>query len=63
MTPDQLVACSQCGELAERFREGVCDECATNNQLNLDRHNHQHAEWERLTDTERDARIRQASTP
>jgi len=52
--------CPQCGCKTDQLCEGHCAECCADNQVALDLHNAQHDEWQRLTDQQRDARIRDA---
>ena len=53
--------CSQCGESADEFKEGVCLHCWTQNQTALDLHNAQYDRWQLLNSAERWAEIMKAA--
>ena len=50
--------CSQCGNAATEWYEGVCSECGRENQRLLDEHNARFDWWQTLSDAERAAQIR-----
>ena len=58
---DEQLACPQCGEPTDTLHEGCCEPCRTGNQTALDDHNFQHDCWARLSSTERDSEIKQAT--
>lgn len=51
--------CPQCAEPTETLHEGYCAECCEENQSSLDAHNLQHDRWQRLSDSDRAAEIKQ----
>ena len=55
--------CPQCGVHTNHhnFQGGVCVSCFRHNQSSLDEHNARFDEWERLSDSQRDSRIRDAA--
>lgn len=55
-----LEDCPQCGEPTDVFAEGVCVHCCRENQRRLDEHNSSYDNWQRLTDDQRKASIRNA---
>lgn len=57
----KIYECLQCGESTEIWCEGVCGLCWIANQDSLDLHNSTFTEWERLTDDEREKRIKDAT--
>lgn len=52
--------CPQCGCDTPELHEGYCEECCRDNQAALDQHNAAFSEWQRMTDVQRDKRIRDA---
>ena len=52
--------CPQCGEPTEELHEGYCAECCEENQTRLDLHNASFDAWERMSDSQRGAEIRNA---
>lgn len=52
--------CPQCGAFTPVLREGYCAECCEENQARLDAHNAAFDAWDKLTDAERERRIRAA---
>ena len=56
------MVCPQCGTLTEWMQEGVCEDCCLENQADLDAYNAEYDAWTRLTDAERERRIRDAMT-
>lgn len=52
--------CPQCGCDTPELHEGYCAECSAANQAALDAHNAAFLEWQRMTDVQRDQRIRDA---
>lgn len=52
--------CSQCGAFTPVLREGACVQCCEDNQARLDAHNAAFDAWEKLTEAERERRIRAA---
>ena len=55
-----MFCCPQCGYDTPDLREGYCEECWHVRQGELDSHNASFDAWEKLTDKERDALIREA---
>ena len=60
MSRDTPYDCPQCGEPTETLHEGYCAECCADNQAALNQLNAQRDEWQRLTNDQRDACIRDA---
>ena len=58
MSAAQLT-CPQCSEPTDTLHEGYCAECCEENQSSLDAHNFQHDRWQRLSDSDRAAEIKQ----
>ena len=52
--------CPQCGEETEEFYEGYCKSCCGENQRILDEHNTNYYWWQKLTNNERDQKIKSA---
>jgi hypothetical protein len=52
--------CPQCEAETETLKEGYCEECFNENQLRIDQHNFEYDAWEKLSDKERDHRIKAA---
>ena len=52
--------CPQCGDETERLYEGYCLECAAENQAELTEHLISFEEWEKLSSSEREKRIKEA---
>ena len=53
--------CQQCGRFVAEMREGVCVDCCAENQARLDMHIAAFDAWEKLTDAERDQKIKIAA--
>lgn len=49
--------CGQCGQSHTEFDNGVCIDCSDENQMKLNDHNHKYDEWQKLSNSERQARI------
>lgn len=58
----RILRCPQCGERAEVFREGVCEICCAANQQKIDAHWAFYERWQSMSDRERAAEIKSAST-
>ena len=58
----QFNMCPQCGHDFPRGRglDGVCEDCASTNQIILDLHNAQYDRWARMTNKERSNEIKRA---
>lgn len=52
--------CPQCGCSTETLYEGYCDECAGENQRELDEHNALYDQWRDMSDEDRESAIRAA---
>lgn len=50
--------CTQCGNTCDEFEDGVCADCAEDNQYELDLHNTQFDYWEKMTTAQREAAIK-----
>jgi len=53
--------CPQCGENTPTLHEGYCERCRDENQAELDQHNAGYNQWQQMTDSERERRIRDAA--
>lgn len=49
--------CTQCGEIAAQFSEGVCIDCQSANQSALDQHNAEIDAWDKMAQRWRDELI------
>ena len=54
--------CQQCGEIAIELHEGYCEDCSNQNQTELDKHNKEYANWQRMDDVQRDEAIKRGYT-
>lgn len=55
-----MLFCHQCGGGTETLNEGYCEDCREENQCRLDLHNFSLNAWNKLSDDERDSRIKSA---
>jgi glutaredoxin len=55
-----MFSCPQCESDTETLNEGYCEECRAENQNRLDQHNFEFDAWSRMSDQDRDNRIKQA---
>ena len=51
--------CPQCSYETETLNEGYCEDCRQNNQNSLDLHNTEYDKWQKLSDNQRQERIKE----
>ncbi len=54
--------CTQCGDPTKEFHEGYCKECCNQNQQELDRHNWEYDNWNKMDDECREEAIKRGYT-
>jgi len=60
--PSPSYTCPQCGCTCKYLVEGYCRVCQEQNQQELDLHNAEYDQWNKLSETEKNRRIKNATS-